>query len=39
MKRIVSINNAIKYFSENTKIETRKNSKGEVAHHSGRTLL
>lgn len=29
MRRITSINNAIKYFSENTKIETRKNSKGE----------
>ena len=29
MRRITSIDNAIKYFSENTKIETRKNTKGE----------
>lgn len=28
MKRITSINNAIKYFSENTKVETRKDSNG-----------
>ena len=27
MKRITSINNAIKYFSENTKVETRRDSK------------
>ena len=29
MKRITSINNAIKYFSENTSIETRRDSKGD----------
>lgn len=29
MRRITSINNAIKYFSQNTKVETRKNCKGE----------
>lgn len=29
MKRITSINNAIKYFSENTKVETRRDSKGD----------
>ena len=28
MKRITSIDNAIKYFKENTKIEVRKDSKG-----------
>lgn len=28
MKRITSINNAIKYFSQNTKVEIRKDSKG-----------
>lgn len=28
MKKITSVNNAIKYFSENTKVETRKDSKG-----------
>lgn len=29
MKRITSINNAIKYFRENTKTEVRKDSKGD----------
>ena len=29
MKRITSINNAIKYFSQNTKVETKKDSNGK----------